>query len=63
MLEEGFRHVVTEQHSYGEKALCGAVVWRHDMPIQLDHAKRCIEQGTYLQPCEECIQAAEELKK
>jgi hypothetical protein len=56
----GIHHVIRSELEPGEgkKAYCGRTVYRHDMPIQLDHAKACIDQGTYLQPCKNCMKKA-----
>jgi len=54
----GIHHVVRDNHKNGDKAYCGRVVWGCDSPIDLIHAKACIEQETYLQPCKKCIKAA-----
>lgn len=55
----GIHHVVNEQFVSGDKSLCGRVMWRYDIPIKIDHARACIEQGTYLQPCKRCMAKAD----
>ena len=54
--KNGIHHVVNDDFKPGEKSFCGRVMWPYDMPIKLDHAIACIEQGTYLQPCKKCIE-------
>lgn len=56
----GIHHVIRSPLEYGEgkKSYCGRTVWKTDMPIELEHAKACIEQDTYLQPCKKCMKAA-----
>lgn len=53
----GIHHVVVEPVPKGKaiKALCGRVVWHYDMPITIEHALACLEQGTYLRPCKNCM--------
>lgn len=53
----GVHHVVLDPdvNKYPKKTLCGKEVWYHDMPIGIEHAKACVEQGTYLQPCKNCM--------
>jgi len=51
----GIHHVVNDGFKPGDKSLCGRIMWQMNMPIKLDHAKACIEQGTYLQPCKQCM--------
>lgn len=52
----GIHHVVNDNFVPGDKSLCGRVMWSYDMPINIEHAKRCIEQETYLNPCEKCME-------
>lgn len=56
-LEEWEHHVIDEQFRNVNHSLCGVFVRPKDMPIQLAHAKRCIEQNTRLQPCPKCMKA------
>ena len=57
-MSNGIHHVTRRELEYGEsKAWCGRTVRGFDMPIDIDHAKACIEQGTYLQPCKKCMAA------
>ena len=51
----GIHHVVANNHNPGEKSLCGRVVYNMDMPITIEHAKACLENGTYLHPCKKCM--------
>lgn len=57
-LESWERHVVKDDHKRGDNSLCGLTMWGHDAPIELGHAKRCVEQDTRLQPCPSCMAAA-----
>ena len=43
--ENGIHHVVSDFFKGGDKSFCGIVVWRHDMPIKMDHAMLCIKSG------------------
>ncbi len=59
-MSNGIHHVYRRKLEYGEgKAWCGRTVWTYDAAIEIDHAKRCIEQETYLQPCKKCMSAYE----
>lgn len=56
--KNGVHHVLIRPLEYGEgKSYCGRTVRRHDIPIEIDHAKACIEQWTWLQPCKKCMKA------
>jgi len=60
--KNGIHHVIRNEISaddVGKWSYCGKLMYSFDMPIQLDHAKACIEQGTYLQPCKKCMKQAE----
>lgn len=58
--KNGIHHVVTnvEDQSWPKTSLCGKKVWNYDMPIGVEHAKECVAQGTYLQPCKNCMKKA-----
>ncbi|MGL4614311.1 MAG: hypothetical protein ACRCVV_10535 [Shewanella sp.] len=58
--KNGIHHVVynPDNKIWPKTTLCGKEVWRHDMPIDIEHAKACVEQGTYLQPCKKCMKKA-----
>lgn len=56
----GIHHVIKHKGQLGSfVSYCGRTVWYYDMPIELDHAKSCIQQETYLQPCKKCIAKAD----
>ena len=57
--KNGVHHIVSDIFTNGQKSYCGKVMWDYDMPIKLDHARLCVEQGTYLQPCKKCLKKAE----
>jgi len=62
--KNGIHHVTKESFSDGRvKSYCGMILWNYDMPIDLDHAKLCVEQETYIQPCKRCMKLATEGKK
>jgi hypothetical protein len=54
----GIHHIVSDTHVNGDKSFCGRAMYSYDMPIKLSHAKLCVEQGTYLQPCKRCLKKA-----
>ena len=55
----GIHHVVRGAVQFGPNtSYCGRNVWNMDAPIELDHAKSCIEKETYLQPCKRCMAKA-----
>ena len=56
----GIHHVIRSELEPGEgkKAYCGRTVYRMDMPIMLDHARLCVEQDSYVQPCKNCMKKA-----
>lgn len=55
----GIHHVVNDDFIDGDKSLCGRVMSQMNMPINIKHARACIEQGTYLQPCKKCMSVAD----
>ncbi len=59
--KNGIHHIVSDVFINGQKSYCGRVLWDYDMPITLKHAKACVEQGTYLQPCKKCLKKAEQV--
>ena len=56
--KNGIHHIVSDIFVSGQKSYCGKVMWAYDMPIKLDHAKACVEVGSYLQPCKKCLKKA-----
>ena len=63
--QNGVHHVVNSLPVRGEsaQAYCGRFVNHFDMPIEIDHARACIEQGKYLQPCKNCMRIKNKLDK
>jgi len=57
--KDGIHHVIRHKIAYGKlKSYCGLTVYRFDMPIELDHARACVMNGTYVQPCKNCMKSA-----
>ena len=60
----GVHHVISEELVKGSAiSFCGKKVWKYDLPITLEHAKNCIEAGSYWQPCNKCMNKANKIEE
>lgn len=59
-MANGIHHALSDnrEDNWPKTSLCGRVLWNYDMPISIEHARACVEQGTYLQPCKKCMKKA-----
>ena len=62
---EEWEHHVKKSGGAGEPmvAYCGEVFYMGFHLTDIEHAKACIEQDTYVQPCPECMKVIENLNK